>query len=368
MRHQTGIQWTHVPGYIGATWNPTTGCTRVSAGCDHCYAFTLHDQRYKTNLDDARTFYAYQDEPPPPDTTAREVIAGARVAGVPLPFPAQYDVPFSQVQELDERRLTEPLRAKRPHAYFVDSMSDLFHADVPDSFIDRVFAVMALSPQHVFMVLTKRPERMRAYLSSHEVGLRWALASERRGNEIVPPGTAVQWTRNGLPNVWLGVTVEDQARADERIPLLLDTPAAVRFLSCEPLLEAIDLTRLTAPADGWADTYNALDGTWENVADKSEAWLRGVDWVIVGGESGKGARRFDLAWARSLRDQCAAAGVPFFMKQMGSRPTDIRYSNDPPDGWALRIKLKHSHGANPDEWPEDLRVRQWPAAGAEVGS
>jgi len=353
MRHETGIQWTHVPGYIGATWNPTTGCTRVSPGCDHCYAFTLHDQRYVVNRDHARK-YAMT-----PETYRRSLANGVDLP--PLPMAPQYDVPFSQVQVLDYDRLTEPLHRKAPRAYFVDSMSDLFHEAVPDEVIDGVFAVMALSPQHLFMILTKRPERMRQYLSpgrAHPVGLAAlgitlsSLARNRRsrvGAGTTLAGDVAHLEAWPLPNVWIGTSVEDQARADERIPLLLDTPAAVRFLSMEPLLGAVDLPR---------------------------SWLRGiagentpvVSWVIVGGESGKGARPFDLRWAQSLRDQCAAAGVPFFMKQLGSHPVapipwdkiglaGIPLSQEP----VQIVGYKHSHAANPDEWPEDLRVREWPA-------
>jgi protein gp37 len=371
-KHETGIQWTHVPGYIGATWNPTTGCTRVSPGCDHCYAFALHDQRYKVNLDAAKA-----DEP----TVLRTPhdIAAARQRGIALPMPPQYDVPFSQVQVLDDKRLTEPLHRTAPRAYFVDSMSDLFHEAVSDEAIDRVFAVMALSPQHLFMILTKRPERMRAYIvdrakrSEHGVAFPvwWASVG------LLPPtgrdSADMAWP---LPNVWLGTSVEDQARADERIPLLLDTPAAVRFLSMEPLLGPVDLTAIDK-------THHSDPGFSALTSSPDESGTLGaetIDWVIVGGESGKGARPFDVAWARSLRDQCKAAGVPFFMKQVGARPHDrndqgfegedesewpedtrtVDQTFTPIQGDPVLVRLRHSHGANPDEWPEDLRVRQFP--------
>ncbi len=267
-------------------------------------------------------------------------------------------------------------------------MSDLFHEDVPDEFLDRVFAVMALSPQHIFMVLTKRPGRMREYFqgiddSDPEHGPRAdriceALYSFARWPDISEHGfpTTGEWP---LLNVWLGVSVEDQAAADERIPWLLDTPAAVRFLSCEPLLGPVALTSLAC----WR-SRDGLDGgeSWEQ-EPVVPGHMDGLHWVIAGGESGRHARPMDLAWARSLRDQCAAAGVPFFMKQLGSRPmlpltedgnrewhagleagrwrSDGSYRRGDDDarlGFALR--LRNSHGADLDEWPEDLRVRQWP--------
>lgn len=360
-RHQTGIQWTHVPGYIGATWNPTTGCTRVSPGCDSCYAFTLHDQRYKANRDAAR----HRGIGATPTETEAQV---ARLIGVVLPCPPQYDVPFSTVQLLDERRLTEPLRARKPRAYFVDSMADLFHEDVPDEFIDRVFGVMALSPQHIFMVLTKRPERMREYICAAELDVGTARKATRadkvlwagQDSEISraagrwlagmayfgdPDQVEMKWP---LPNVWLGVSVEDQERADERIPLLINTPAAVRFLSCEPLLGPVEFSDVTGRSD-------AIE-QWGKRA------LTGIDWVIVGGESGPRSRPFDLAWARSLRDQCAAADVAFFVKQLGSRPVlgEHRHHDRAIELIGEQPKLRHNHGGKPDEWPEDLRIRQWP--------
>ncbi|MGE0227790.1 MAG: DUF5131 family protein [Dehalococcoidia bacterium] len=366
-RHQTGIQWTHVPGYRGATWNPTTGCTRVSAGCDHCYAFELHDQRFATQRKAAVEFAVGTGGH---FTGAARDIRLMRENGARLPFPAQYDVPFSTVQVLDEKRLTEPLRRRIPTAYFVDSMADLFHEEVPDEFLDRVFAVMALRPQHLFMVLTKRPSRMHDYLTrrDRDEAIGWAADTlyEEHGGDYSRVNLLLHFGIHGgprgwpLPNVWLGVSVEDQAAADERIPWLLDTPTAVRFLSCEPLLGAVDLMSIPYLISGYTEPpYD----------DR-------IDWVIAGGESGQHARLMDLAWARSLRDQCAAAGVPFFMKQLGSRPTSTGWDGAastlwPPDDFGLEgpwrregesyfRKLRNSHGADPEEWPEDLRVRQWP--------
>jgi protein gp37 len=292
-RNTTGIQWTHVPGYVGATWNPTVGCTRVSRGCDNCYAFTLHDQRHL-----AWKRGRYPDAPP------------------------QYHQPFSTVQMLDKKRLEQPLRAKAPHAYFVDSMADLFHEDVTDKFIDDVFDVMSVASQHIFMILTKRPERMRDLLRS------W-------------PGY------RGASNVWLGVSAEDQMRADERIPLLLDTPAAVRFVSYEPALGPVDFRLVPIPIHGPRELATSR-----------------LDWIIVGGESGSRARPFDLAWARDVLKQCdgrpSAAAV--FVKQLGAKPVE---TNPALGGMVGRTaypldKLVNRHGSDPAEWPEDLRVREWP--------
>lgn len=305
--HTTAIQWTHVPGYKGETWNPTTGCTRVSPGCDHCYAFQLHDQRHvawkRGRFDSA---------------------------------PEQYHQPFSTVQLL-EARLTEPLRAKKPRAYFVDSMADLFHEDVPDDYLDRVFAVMAVASQHIFMVLTKRPERMCAYLRAPEREDRVEAAGAEMGYTFRRRVSYGDWP---LSNVWLGVSAEDQARADDRIPLLLDTPAAVRFVSAEPLLGPIE--------------FSNVGGRSDAVAQLGRPALAGIDWVIVGGESGPHARPFHLAWARSIRDQCAATGVAFFMKQLG-QGTLVTPRDDFP-------VARRGHNGDPLLWPEDLRVREWPAA------
>jgi protein gp37 len=206
-----------------------------------------------------------------------------------------------KVSESNWGQMIKPLSWKRPRRIFACSMSDLFHEALPDEAIDRVFAVMALCPQHTFQVLTKRPERMRRYLSQAQGNI-WdammGLPSRRVNYVVMRDGNPVIQAAPGwpLPNVWLGVSVEDQQRADERIPLLLETPAAKRFLSCEPLLGPVDL---------WPKLIGGVN-------------VPGLDWVIVGGESGKGARPMHPDWARSLRDQCQAAGVPFFFKQWGS--------------------------------------------------
>ena len=282
MADKTGIEWTD------ATWNPVTGCAKVSQGCKHCYAEREWPRMTKL-------------------------------------VPAYSGREFTDVRTHADR-LDQPLRWKKPRMIFVNSMSDLFHEDVPDLFIDQAFAVMALAPQHIFQVLTKRPERMREYLSSTDVVQRvihqafkldceagaWMNADHNIGGyEIMP-----------LPNVWLGVSVENQAAADERIPLLLDTPAAVRWISAEPLLGPVDLSRIQYEVIGPSGSVHyrrpLTDTKLLNEAKAAPGYsAAALDWVVVGGESGPKARPMHPQWARSLRDQCAAAGVPFLFKQWG---------------------------------------------------
>lgn len=265
-------------------------------------------------------------------------------------------------------RLTVPLKWRKPRRVLV---GDLFHEDVPDEFLDRVFAVMALTPQHTYQVLTKRPERMRAYLTwrdNHRVlNRRGAIQNQLDFQSTQPRTVIADWP---LPNVWLGTSVENQEAADERIPHLLATPAAVRFLSCEPLLEGVDLDhpvgtagRMTFPLD--------QTKTWglTAYADHNPGF---IDWVIVGGESGPGARPCDLGWIRDIVGQCRVAGVPVFVKQLGAKPTGDWFApNNPPrvgrpGAWkpvrtAGRWRLGDRKGGAPSEWPEDLRVREWPS-------
>jgi protein gp37 len=194
---------------------------------------------------------------------------------------------------------------------FVNSMSDLFHADVPDEFIARVWAVMAATPQHTYQVLTKRHGRMRSLLNRGTVGTAGFFDDVEQAMAEFTHAEPSGWP---LPNVWLGCSVEDQKRADLRIPALLETPAAVRFLSCEPLLGPVSLAR----PDG--EVNQGFRGGRCGAAPGScgdNTCRTGIDWVIAGGESGPGARPMHPDWARSLRDQCTAAGVPFFFKQWG---------------------------------------------------
>jgi protein gp37 len=258
---------------------------------------------------------------------------------------------------LVEEHLADPLRWTRPRRIFVNSMSDLFHERVPDEWIDRVFAVMALAPRHTFQVLTKRPERMRAYMGEggRQSGRDRLSCVIREGDAIYStlpksrrPGGLYDWP---LPNLCIGVSVEDQATADARIPLLLQTPAAVRFVSYEPALGPVDLTR----------AVRALPGS-DNCAN-----IPCLDQIIVGGESGPGARPFDVAWARSTIAQCRAAGVACFVKQLGARPMHYATSGvrNCDFGDREQLRLRDRKGGDMDEWSPDLRVREMPRTAGE---
>lgn len=361
MSDKTGIEWTN------ATWNPVRGCSRISEGCRGCYA-----ER------DAARF------------SASGLPYEGLAAFVTRPDGSK-EARWTGEVRLIEKHLTDPLRWKRPRKIFVNSMSDLFHEKVPDEWIDRIFAVMALSPQHIFQVLTKRPERMREYLTAHttdwETGHACGRIAEiietmRRDDRPIGPLPHLEpgapwWP---LANVWLGVSCEDQATADERIPLLLDTPAAVRFISAEPLLGPIDLTRWTRIA--WQCSYCRafFAGAYKRVCPDCGRELgltgshafngrhthrgsdigSGLDWIIVGGESGPQARPFWIDWARSIIAQCKTAGVSCFVKQLGSNP---RMAGDlvAPGLRAMPpLHLRDKKGGDWSEWPEDLRIREFP--------
>ncbi|MCG8406706.1 MAG: phage Gp37/Gp68 family protein [Phycisphaerales bacterium] len=275
------IEWTD------ATWNPVTGCTRVSAGCDNCYAAPLTKRLASMGQEKYQGLYGKGH--------------------------------FNGKVRCHEDALKKPFEWKKPRMVFVNSMSDLFHRDVPFGFIDQVFAVMSLCPKHIFQILTKRPDRMFEYFdrySHYPAGLemRWG---EEAASFIQYATGHVDFSDNGiLPNVWLGTSVENQATADERIPHLLSCPAGVRFLSCEPLLEPVDLReRLTIKAVGCMSGFSS-DGK-QLINESNTIRIPGIHWVIVGGESGPGARPMDPDWARSIRDQCVDASVPFFFKQWG---------------------------------------------------
>ncbi len=258
---------------------------------------------------------------------------------------------------IEEKAFAEVLRRKKPTRYFWCDMTDMFLEDYLDDWIDRCFAVMALTPQHTHLVLTKRAERIRQYFADipyrqEMIGIIAELQSGLDRHFDGPgttPGYGVTW-RLPLPNVWLGVSVEDQQRADERIPLLLQTPAAIRFLSIEPLLGPVDIR-----------PYLGGRIPQELPIDKqAEMWGRqGIVWVIVGGESGPDARPMHPDWARSIRDQCAAAGMPFFFKQHGEYVSVSEVEGKGPhyqfpDGATVRRVGKHAAGATLDgrEWRE----------------
>ena len=305
MGAKTGIEWTD------ATWNPILGCSRVSEGCRNCYAESIAGRFGQTDEGKKPTVY---------DGLTQIVHSPQRrgpVAGDPERKTGQA-VWTGKIVET--KQLLQPLSWRTPKRVFVNSMSDLFHENVTDEQRDRIFAVMALCPQHTFQVLTKRPERMKAYIErnrrSNPNNTSKAFAGailevlDEWGRATGALPCDFRWP---LPNVWLGVSVENQAAADERIPLLLQTPAAVRFLSCEPLLGPVSLEELPS-ASGIGRYLDALSNAG---VDSGAIISSKLDWIICGGESGPHARPMHPDWARSLRDQCQAAGVPFFFKQWG---------------------------------------------------
>lgn len=296
MSDDSRIEWTN------ATWNPVVGCSKVSEGCRHCYAMkvahrnaAMGSERYKG-------------------------LTEKRSSGV------EWNGAIRTVPQI----LDQPLRWKRPRKIFVNSMSDLFHPDVPFEFIRDVFLVMGKAHQHTFQILTKRPERMLEWFQ-------WMPGygdAMRGGESMTTHEEILPWP---LPNVWLGVSVENQQTADERIPLLLQVPAAVRWLSMEPLLGPMNIQQyLYNTITSFTPTSVSLltDGTVGLNGNVNDMTPR-LNWVVVGGESGPKARPMHPDWARSLRDQCTAAGVPFFFKQWGEwKP--VHHVDDP--DWCTDIE------------------------------
>ncbi|HEY5834936.1 DUF5131 family protein [Streptomyces sp.] len=272
----TTIEWTrNDDGTPGRTWNPVSGCTKVSPGCDNCYAETIAE-RFRGSA----------------------------------AFPHGFDV------RVKPDRMNDPLAWRKATRVFVNSMSDLFHADIDQAWIAEVFGVMAAARRHTFQLLTKRHARMRTLLTEPE------FVAQVRSRALGKGLPADQWAWP-LPNLWLGVSVENQQWADIRIPALLDTPAAVRWISAEPLLGPVtlfDRDHRDHDRDWDGGDWVCLDCSTEEetvpwrVTDGSAP---GIGWVVVGGESGPGARPMHPGWARSLRDQCTQARVPYFFKQWG---------------------------------------------------
>ncbi|MFN7128245.1 MAG: DUF5131 family protein [Brevundimonas sp.] len=332
MADHTHIEW------ADTTWNIVTGCSLVSPGCTNCYAMKWAGTRLRDHPSRAGLTI---------DSKAGPVWNGQ------VRFNAQW--------------LDQPLRWAKPRKIFVAAHGDLFHDGVEMHWLDQIFAVMALCPQHVFQVLTKRPEWMQQYVSGFgdaEHGQAWRTRGrvQQAMRQIDPDTSLYQWP---LPNVWLGVSVEDQVRADERIPLLLDTPAAVRWLSAEPLLGPVDLGAIQAPRyvpeDHETDwKFSCLETGDYYFFDCGDGFTEGgdgpdrrhrIDWVVAGGESGHGARPMHPDWARSLRDQCAAAGTPFLFKQWGEW--------SPRDAWvpgrAIQKAIMHDGSPVPDDAaPQDV--------------
>lgn len=343
MSQNTGIEWTD------ATWNPTRGCSRISPGCLNCYA-------------------------------ERQAIRQRNSGYVDLISTVNGHPAWTgQVRMSPEKTLLQPLKWKKPRKIFVDSMSDLFHESVSDEQIEFVFGVMRLASQHKFQVLTKRADRMRAWFAKF-AGKSHAIEIENVGRGNV---RSACWI-DPLPNVWLGVSVENQEYANKRIPDLLRTPAAVRFVSYEPALGPIDFTAIPT-GKGNGEEYDPI--VTMNVLNRASVLAPHIHWVIVGGESGPGARPFDIHWARTTVEQCKAAGVACFVKQLGAKPYDsklidimgpddkVHYRRPPGDpmiaeaeatkGYWTRasvLRLRDKKGGLMEEWQDGLRVRLFPEA------
>ena len=294
MGAETSIQWTatvNEDGSVtpGSTWNPTKGCSRVSEGCRGCYAEGIA-ARFSGLHPKTGKPLAYHG-------LARMSDNGPRWTGKLAMAPAHLD---------------DPIRWKRPRRIFVNSMSDLFHERLTDEQIASVFRVMLNAPRHTYMILTKRAKRM------HD----WVRWFEQERGEPLPPF------------IWLGVSAEDQENANERIPWLLATPTRIRFVSAEPLIGPID--------------FGEVHPTYRGGLEAPR-----LDWVIVGGESGRDCRPFDVEWARSIIRQCRAAGAAAFCKQLGGKPFDST------GAWESRDVLP-SHGPPIEEWGPDFSVREFP--------
>lgn len=332
MGENSGIQWTT------HTFNPWVGCQRVSPGCEHCYAEAYDKRVGGAKLPDGTKALRWGPSAPRVRTSAanwRKPLAWDRAAAA----------------------------AGRRDRVFCSSLADVFEGR-PElaPWRAELFQLIARTPNLDWLLLTKRPENI-ARLWPRPIAFPDGSTCYRPGADF--------W-----PNVWLGTTVEDQRRANERIPELLKVPAAVRFLSCEPLLERVDLSR-------WLHRQPAA-ATWDGMGWPPGANPSPIDWVIIGGESGPGARPFALEWARDLVRQCRAAGVAPFVKQLGQRATVNYYDHvgeldragfdttgvvalgwnyrdgQPPPCSRARYHTGDSHGGEPDEWPEDLRVREFP--------
>lgn len=314
----TKIEWCDSPdGAKGETWNPTLGCSRVSEGCRNCYAERVAHRAMS------------------PLHRGLTVIRGGRPG-------------WTGEVRLVSSALGRPLGWKKPRRIFVNSMSDLFHERVPFDFVAAVFGVMAACPHHTFLVLTKRPEIARQFFvwAARNAPRYWCAVEAAKHvagltAEPVPPFKG--WP---LSNVHLGVSAEDQETFDERVPLLLRCDAAVRWVSAEPLLGPIDV-RSNQPEQ-------RADGTFRPMIDD-------LSWIVVGGESGPGARPFDIEWGRAIVRQCRAARVPVFVKQLGAFPYREKPAH-PHDvvTWMGPLKLADRKGGDPSEWPADLRVRELP--------
>lgn len=351
------IEWT------GETWNPVVGCGVLSPGCTNCYAMTMasrleriDEADYRRRVEDAVSGAEDRDHEERIRAALNNERVASRYAGLTQPSKAGA-VWTGKVALAPDGILTKPLTWRKPRTIFVCSMADLFHESVPDDWIDRVFAVMALCPQHTFQVLTKRSARMRAYiteaLDDRIAEIWWDWFENGTAKPTSTQYIAAGRDRTDRPwpydNVWLGVSNEDQRRADERIPDLLATPAAVRFVSAEPLLGPVDFK-------DWL--------TWGEVSGFNPPRQR-LDWIIVGGESGPNARPMHPDWARSIRDQCAAASVPFFFKQWGAWASAHHVAA--PESVTTRFIAQDGRDVTGKWLDSDLAMIMWRAGKARAG-
>lgn len=387
MGDKSSIEWTE------ATWNPTVGCNRVSPGCVHCYAELMAARIAGA----AQAALRAGKKLTPIQEAYRLVVRWERGGKTPADADDKALPRWNGEVVLVAEQLGLPLRWTRPRRVFVNSMSDLFHERLPFEAIAAVFGVMAAAPQHSFQVLTKRPERALEFFGWVEAkrpaltaelvkqGGAWPKTDEYSAEsalcaycarEVLEPGDLSPFAGWPLPNVWLGVSAEDQTTADQRIPLLLQCPAAVRFVSYEPALGPISWR--WSKWDDWSphprrktqsDPVIRGGRPQAGAVDQFDG-LRMLDWIIVGGESGPGARPFDVSWARETVRQCREAGVACFVKQLGRRP-QLTFTH--PAGEDARPYLEAASRGIPSwppsdpkggdwtEWPADLRVREFPA-------
>ena len=342
----TGIAWTD------ESWNPVVGCSRVSTGCERCYA--------------ERAAHRLATMP-----QSRERYAGTTTMGA-------LGIRWTGKVNLVPQVLDRPLRWRKPRLIFVNSMSDLFHESIPDDYIDEVFDVMAKAQNHIFQVLTKRPARMLAWFEGlhHRrpipgMGVstggppfcltRYDIAAGRDQCPDHDPDVGFCGSPWPLPNVHLYVSTENQKTFDERVPILLQCPAVIHGISAEPLLGPIVIPQQN-PDGHWPPNAPQPERPalahqdWPDDFDYWSVKGAGLNHVIIGGESGQGARLCNRAWIRALVDQCQSAAVPVFVKQMGGNCYDSTRPREALE--SQEIYHKHTKGGDMDEWPAELRVRE----------
>ena len=344
MGDNSKIEWTE------ATWNCLYGCSRVSPGCENCYA-ERHCHRF----------------------------SGPSQRHEGLTVLRKHGPVWTGKIDLAYHRLFEPMKWTRGRRIFVNSLSDVFHADVPFTYVMAMYGVMAACPHHTFQLLTKRHWRMADFYALTRAMDRPMKACVDEAKLMLDKVFAENRISVGLytryrvrldiasdapwppPNIWLGVSAEDQQRADERLDALFKCEAAVRWASVEPLLGPVDLDRKGRLSGAYEsavppDLRSCRLGSVERVQ------VQVLDWVVVGGESGPGARSMDVRWAMDVIDQCEAHGVPLLMKQLGSEPTqpDPAYEGPVADAPRVKLPLSHDKGGDWDEWDPRLRVRKYP--------